>query len=139
MRSNTSNSPKKPVGTDERQSRGDVNQVTLIGRIVAAPKLRETASGKHVTTVRVATNGKAQTEFHSVVLWNQLADFACQYLAKGRLVYVEGRLSSRQWQATDRALDAPSRWSPTGSRRSPPRALRRPRRRDRPARFPEGL
>ena len=101
MRSNTTNSTAKPVATDERQSRGDVNHVTLIGRIVAAPELRETVSGKHVTTVRVATNGKAKTEFHSVVLWNQFADFACQFLTKGRLVYVEGRLSSRQWQATD--------------------------------------
>ena len=59
------------------------------------------ASGKHVTTVRVATNGKSHAEFHDVVLWGQLADFACQYLGKGRLVYIEGRLQSRQWQAND--------------------------------------
>jgi len=84
------------------QSRGDsVNQVTLIGRLVTTPELRETASGKDVTTVRVATNGKSHAEFHDVVLWGQLADFACQYLGKGRLVYVEGRLQSRPWQATD--------------------------------------
>jgi single-strand DNA-binding protein len=78
-----------------------VNQVTLIGRLVAAPERRETASGKHVTTVRSATNGKSHAEFHDVVLCGQLADFVCQYLGKGRLVYVEGRLQSRQWQATD--------------------------------------
>ena len=78
-----------------------MNQVTLIGRLVATPELRETGSGKHVTTVRVATNGKTHAEFHDVVLWGQLADFACSYLGKGRLVYVEGRLQSRQWQATD--------------------------------------
>jgi len=101
MRSNTTKNTK-PVTTDERQSRGDsVNQVTLIGRLVAGAELRETASGKHVTTVRVATNGKRHAEFHSVVLWGQLADFATSYLGKGRLVYVEGRLQSRQWQATD--------------------------------------
>ncbi len=100
MRSNKTNSTKKQ--TASVQSRGDsVNQVTLIGRLVAAPELRETASGKHVTTVRVATNGKSHAEFHYVVLWDQLADFACQYLGKGRLVYIEGRLQSRQWQATD--------------------------------------
>ncbi|MDA8315795.1 MAG: single-stranded DNA-binding protein, partial [Actinomycetota bacterium] len=81
--------------------RSSVNQVTLIGRLVAAPELRETASGKHVTTARVATNGRNQTEFHDVVLWGQLAGFATSYLAKGRLVYVEGRLQSRQWQAAD--------------------------------------
>jgi single-strand DNA-binding protein len=101
MPSNTTNSTKKPA-TGERQSRGDsVNQVTLIGRLVATPELRETGSGKHVTTVRVATNGKSHAEFHDVVLWGQLADFACSYLGKGRLVYIEGRLQSRQWQATD--------------------------------------
>jgi single-strand DNA-binding protein len=101
MRSNTTKSTKKPA-TGERQNRGDsVNHVTLVARIVATPELRETGSGKHVTTVRVATNGKTTTEFHSVVLWGQLATFACQYLGKGRQVYVEGRLQSRQWQATD--------------------------------------
>ena len=78
-----------------------MSQVTLIGRLVTAPELRETASGKHVTTVRVVTNDKSHAEFHDVVLWGQLADFACQYLGKGRLVYIEGRLQSRQWQATD--------------------------------------
>ena len=100
MRNKTTTTTKKQ--TTSVKSRGDsVNQVTLIGRLVAAPELRETASGKHVTTVRVATNGKSHAEFHDVVLWGQLADFACQYLGKGRLVYIEGRLQSRQWQATD--------------------------------------
>jgi single-strand DNA-binding protein len=78
-----------------------VNQVTLIGRLVAAPELRYSASGKSGTTVRVATNGKSRADFHDVVLWGQLATFTCQYLGKGRLVYIEGRLKSRQWQATD--------------------------------------
>ena len=105
MPSNKTTKTKKLAAT-ATQSRGDsVNQVTLIGRLVAAPELRETASGKHVTTVRVATNGKSHAEFHAelhdVVLWGQLADFACQYLGKGRLVHIEGRLQSRQWQATD--------------------------------------
>ena len=59
------------------------------------------ASCKHVTIVRVATNGRNQAEFHDVVLWGQLADFATSYLARGRLVYVEGPLQSRQRQSTD--------------------------------------
>jgi single-strand DNA-binding protein len=102
MRSNTTNSTKNQTAPAATQNRGDsVNQVTLIGRLVAAPELRETASGKHVTTVRIATNGKSHAEFHDVVLWDQLADFATSYLGKGRLVYIEGRLQSRQWQATD--------------------------------------
>ena len=69
MPSNTTNSTKKPA-TGERQSRGDsVNQATLIGRLVATPELRETGSGKSVTTIRVATNGKSHAEFHDEVLW----------------------------------------------------------------------
>ena len=75
--------------------------MTLIGRLVAAPQLRGIASGKHVTTVQIATNGKSRAEFHDVVLWDQLADFVTSYLGKGRLVYIEGRLQTRQWQATD--------------------------------------
>ncbi len=139
MRSNKSNSTKNQTAPAATQSRGDsVNQVTLIGRLVAAPELRETASGKHVTTVRVATDGKIHAEFHDVVLWGQLADFAASHLGKGRLVYIEGRLQSRQWQASDAALDARSRSSPIGSRRSPLRALRRLRRRDRRGSSPRG-
>jgi len=101
MHSSKTTSKQVPA-TAERQFRGDsVNQVTLIGRVVAAPELRETVSGKQVTTVRVATNGKSHAEFHDVVLWGQLASFACQYVGKGRLVYIEGRLQSRQWQDAD--------------------------------------
>ena len=103
MRSNNSTSSMKSQEAlpAEQKSRGDsVNQVILIGRIVAAPELGTTASGKHVTTVRVATNGKSHAEFHDV-LWGQLAEFATSYLGKGRLVYVEGRLQSRTWQASD--------------------------------------
>lgn len=101
MRCNKTNSTRKQ--TASVQSPGDsVNQVTLIGRLVAAPDLRETtASGKDVSTVRVATNGKSHAEFHDVVVWGQLADFACQYLGKGRLVCIEGRLQSLQWPATE--------------------------------------
>ena len=53
-----------------------------------------------ITTARVATNGRT-IEFHDVVLWGQMAEFACTHLGKGRLVYVEGRPQSRLWQATD--------------------------------------
>ena len=95
MRSNKTNSTKTQTASTQSRE-GSVNQVTLIGRLVAAPELRHTASDKPVTTVRIATNGKTHAEFHDVVLWGQLADFASKYLGKGRLVYVEGRLQSRQ-------------------------------------------
>lgn len=102
MRSNKTNT-KTTASEPENKSRGDsVNQVILVGRLVAAPELRATASsGKHVTTARIATNGRSSAEFHDVVLWGQLADFCTSYLGKGRLVYVEGRLQSRSWQAAD--------------------------------------
>lgn len=103
MRSKTTTTTSSPAPTTPAR-RESVNQVTLIGRLVAAPEPRETASGKHVTTARVATNGRTGAEFHDVVLWGQLADFACQYLGKGRLVYIEGRLQSRQWQAADGSI-----------------------------------
>jgi single-strand DNA-binding protein len=85
-----------------KSSRGtSVNRVILVGRLVATPALRETGSGIHVTTVRIATNDREQAEFHDVVLWRQLADFAAQYMTKGRLAYVEGRLQGRTWEAAD--------------------------------------
>jgi hypothetical protein len=97
-----------------------VNELTFIGRIVATPTLRETSSGKPVTTVRIATNGtKGHCEFPEVVLWNQLASFACQYRRK------DVRSVSRAESKVDlgrpfmAALDGLSRSSPTGSRHSP--------------------
>ncbi len=101
MRSKTATTRTAPKAAS-RQIRGDtVNAVTIVGRLVAAPELRETASGKHVTTVRVAVQTESHPNFFDVVLWGQMADFATRYLMKGRLVYVAGRLSSRQWQAAD--------------------------------------
>lgn len=77
MRSNKTDSTKNQTACAATPSRGDsVNQVILIGRLAAAPKPGETASGKHVTTVRIAINGKSHAEFHDIVLWGQLADFA---------------------------------------------------------------
>jgi single-strand DNA-binding protein len=102
MRNNKTNTTAKQT-VSVTKSRGDsVDHATLIGRLVAAPELRHTASGKSVTTAGVAINGRnGDADFFDIVLWAQAADFACRYLGKGRLVYVEGRLQSRQWQATD--------------------------------------
>lgn len=89
------------AGTEKPSRATSVNRVILVGRLVAKPELRTTGSGLHVTTVRIATNEREQAEFHDVVLWRQLADFASSYMAKGRLVYVEGRLQTRTWEAAD--------------------------------------
>ena len=102
MATKTRNQKEESETQNGKSSRGtSVNKVILIGRLVATPELRETGNGIHVTTVRVATNDREQPEFHDVVLWRQMADFAAGYMTKGRLVYVEGRLQGRSWEAAD--------------------------------------
>ena len=84
----------------------NLNKVFILGNLTRDPELRQTPSGQNVATFGVATNrvwgsptGKqTQTEFHNVVVWGRLAEIAHQYLAKGRLVLVEGRLNTRTWQ-----------------------------------------
>ena len=82
------------------------NKAIIIGNVVADPETRTTPSGQQVCSLRIATNrvwtdqsGKKQqkTEFHSVVLWRRLAEIASQYLKKGSLVLIEGRLENRSW------------------------------------------
>ena len=88
----------------------DLNKVMLIGRLTKNPELRSTPSGQSVTSFSVATNrvftdatGKKQErpEFHSIVAWGKLAEICSQYLVKGRRVYLEGRLQTRDWMAQD--------------------------------------
>src|SRR5581483_9661487 len=87
-----------------------LNRVQLIGNLTRDPELRYTPSGNAVCSFSIATNRswttdsgdkKEETEFHRVVAWNKLAELCSQFLVKGRKVYVEGRLSTRQWQAQD--------------------------------------
>lgn len=88
----------------------DLNKVQIIGRITQDIELRQTPNGQSVTTLSIATNRnwtdgqgmkQEQAEFHNVVLWTKLAEIASQYLAKGRKVYIEGRLQTRSWEAQD--------------------------------------
>lgn len=85
---------------------GSVNKVILIGNLGADPDVRTTPQGAMVATLSIATSesftdrdGKRQerTEWHKVILWNKLAELAQRFLAKGRKVYVEGRLQTRSW------------------------------------------
>lgn len=87
-----------------------VNKVILIGRLGQNPEVRYTPSGAAVANFSVATNenwtdksGQKQerTEWHKVVVWGKLAELCSQYLTKGRQVYLEGRLQTRQWQDKD--------------------------------------
>lgn len=80
-----------------------MNRVMLVGRLTRDPELRTLPSGKAVANFVVATNefrGEGvgeRTEYHNVVAWNRLAEICGQYLSKGQLVDVEGRLQTRQW------------------------------------------
>lgn len=82
----------------------------LIGNLTRDPELRYTPGGTAVCTMGLATNRtwvtengdkKEETEFHRIVAWNKLAELCSQLLFKGRRVYVEGRLQTRQWTAQD--------------------------------------
>ena len=84
-----------------------VNKVILVGRLGRDPETRYTGGGQAVANFTLATDetykdrtGEKQkrTEWHRIVLWGKLAEIAQQYLKKGQLVYIEGRLQTRQWE-----------------------------------------
>jgi single-strand DNA-binding protein len=87
-----------------------LNRVQLIGNLTRDPELRYTPNGNAVCTFGLATNRtwttdsgekREEVDFHRIVAWNKLAELCSQFLVKGRKVYVEGRLSTRNWTAQD--------------------------------------
>jgi len=87
-----------------------VNKVILIGRLGADPEIRYTPSGAEVANFRIATsemwtnkNGEKEerTEWHRIVAWRGLAKICGEYLSKGRLVYIEGKIRTRAWEDKD--------------------------------------
>lgn len=83
-------------------SRGPaLNRATLICRLTRDPELRHTKSGRAVSTLRVAVNDGPEPAFHDVVVWGRTAEVVCQYMRKGRLIHVEGRIQPRNWTAKD--------------------------------------
>jgi len=87
-----------------------VNKVILIGRLGADPEIRYTPSGAEVATFRMATSEtwtnksgekEERTEWHRIVAWRGLAKICGEYLNKGKLVYIEGRLRTRSWEDRD--------------------------------------
>lgn len=79
-----------------------MNRVLLTGRLTRDPEMRSLPSGKTVTNFSVATNeyrGREEhTEYHSIVTWERLAEICGQYLGKGQMVSLEGRLQTRRWE-----------------------------------------
>ena len=89
---------------------GSVNKVILVGNLGRDAELRYTPGGAAVATLNMATtevwNDKAgqrqeKTEWHRVVLWGKSAESLTEYLTKGKQIYVEGRLQTRQWDDKD--------------------------------------
>jgi len=87
-----------------------VNRIIIIGNLGSDPEMRFTPNGRPVTSFSVATNRRyttsegerrEETEWFTVVTWARLAEQCNQYLTKGRLVYVEGRLRTHTWEGQD--------------------------------------
>lgn len=85
-----------------------INKVILIGNLTRDPELKKTPNGQSVCTFGLATNrqwvakdnGKhSLAEFHNIVAWSNLAEFCGKFLKKGKLVYVEGYLKTRNWES----------------------------------------
>ena len=112
-----------------------LNRVVLIGRLASDPELKYTPSGIAVANFRLAVNripnaqGEREADFIPIVVWRQSAEFAANYLTKGRLVAVDGRLQIRSWVAQDgsrrthaevvadnlKSLDRPKEHTETGA------------------------
>lgn len=88
----------------------DLNKVQIIGNVTQDVELKQTPTGQNVCTISVATNRnwtdgsgmkQTQAEYHNVVLWAKLAEIAGQYVQKGKKVYIEWRMQTRNWEAQD--------------------------------------
>lgn len=88
----------------------DLNRAMIIGNVTRDPELRTTTTGQNVCSFGIATNQtwtdaqgakQQRAEYHNIVAWGKLAEICGQYLAKGRKVYVEGRLQTREWESQD--------------------------------------
>jgi single-strand DNA-binding protein len=86
---------------------GSVNKVILVGRVGRDPEIKYTPNGSPVAKFSLATDesfkdrsGEQQrrTEWHNIVAWNKLAEICGEYLTKGKLIYIEGSIRSRQWE-----------------------------------------
>ena len=86
-----------------------VNKVIILGHLGADPEVRYTSSGTKVVSLRVATTDvvgsgetrEERTEWHRITVWGKTADHCGNYLKKGRLVYIEGRLQTRSYDDKD--------------------------------------
>lgn len=87
-----------------------LNRAMIIGNLTRDPEMRKTQAGQSVCSFSVATNRswtgqdgikQEASDFHNVVAWGKLAEICGQYLTKGRKVYVDGRMQTRDWEGQD--------------------------------------
>ena len=87
-----------------------INRVTIVGRLTRDPEVHDTASGGKLSNLRIVTdefrrdadgNRKEDVQYHSVVAFGRLGEICADYLRKGRLVYIEGKLRTREWDGKD--------------------------------------
>lgn len=90
----------------------DLNRAQLIGNVTRDPDFRTTPTGQSVCSFGVATNAQwtdaagqkqQRAEFHNCVAWGKLAEIIHQYVGKGKRLFVEGRMQTREWEAQDGA------------------------------------
>ncbi|MCK4777020.1 MAG: single-stranded DNA-binding protein [Actinomycetia bacterium] len=85
----------------------DINKVILIGRLTKDPELKYTPDGIPVATLRIAVNrlqnrdGVREADFFNIVVWRKLAEICSEYLKKGKLIGVDGRLRMRNWTTNE--------------------------------------
>ena len=88
----------------------NLNRAMIIGNLTRDPEIRTTPNGQTVANFSVATSHfwkdaagvrQEKTEYHNIVAWAKLAEICQQYLGKGRKVYVDGRLQTRDWEGQD--------------------------------------
>lgn len=85
----------------------NLNKVFILGRLTADPQLKSTPSGQSVGSFSVATSRywkdkagarQEKTDYHNIVVWGRQAEIASQFLTRGALVFIEGRIETRSWQ-----------------------------------------
>ncbi len=88
----------------------NLNKAMILGNVTRDPESRATASGQTVTTFGIATNRfftdaqkqkQQKVEFHNIVAWGRLGEICAQYLKRGQLVFIEGRIENRSWEGQD--------------------------------------
>jgi single-strand DNA-binding protein len=87
-----------------------INRVIMVGRLTRDPEVHDTASGGKLSNLRLVTSEyrkaedgsrKEEVQYHSVVAFGRLGEICADYLRKGRLVYIEGKLRTREWDGKD--------------------------------------